>query len=427
MRVVSAATLHSPLDLQAVQRRTTVVLSWSQVLGSAGLTSGITMGGLIAKDLLGGATLAGAATASLTLGTAVASARLSELMYRRGRRPGLAVGYVLGSVGAVVSIMSAQLRWFPMLLVGSVLLGCGQSSNLLSRYAAADLAEPARRARAISRMVFMSTFGAVAGPALVGVGGSLGRLVGIEQRAGPYLFSIAFFVIAAVIVTTQLRPDPLVLAGGVRPGRSARRLDVVAPLRIVARSNAGRLALGTMATSQAVMVAVMTMTPLHMEDHDHSVQLIGWVLAVHIAGMYALAPIVGRLNDRFGGPPMIAVGAMVLVAATVVTALAGAVPGLLFAGLFLLGVGWSFGLISGSSLLSGAVPLEQRTRVQGAADLCMSLCGGIAGLASGFVAHSIGFRSLAIAGTIAASVLLVAAMAARAALVSGRAPRVQHP
>ena len=420
MRIVTGTTLEQPVDLRAVQRRTTVVLSWSQVLGSAGLTSGITMGGLIAKDLLGGATWAGAATAALTLGTAVASARLSELMFRRGRRPGLAVGYVLGSIGGAVSILAAQLRSFPLLLAGSLLLGCGQSSNLLSRYAAADLAEPGRRARAISRMVFMSTFGAVAGPALVGVGGSLGRVVGIEQRAGPYLFSVAFFVIAAVIVTTQLRPDPLVLAGGVSPGRPSRRLDVVGPLRIVVRSPAGRLALASMATSQAVMVAVMTMTPLYMEDHDHSVQLIGWVLAVHIAGMYVLAPIVGRLNDRFGGPPMIGVGATVLVAATVVTAVAGAVPSLLFAGLFLLGLGWSFGLISGSSLLSGAVPLEDRARVQGAADLCMSLCGAIAGFASGFVAQGLGFHVLANAGTIAASALLVVAVAARAVGTPGR-------
>lgn len=413
--VVPVTSVVATLDHRALQRRTTTVLSTSQVLGSAGLTSGITMGGLIAKDLLGGAALAGTATAALTIGTALASARLSLLMSHHGRRPGLAVGYAVGSLGGGVCILAAQWRWFPLLLVGSALLGCGQSSNLLSRYAAADLAEPDRRARAISRMVFMSTFGAVAGPPLVGVGGALGRAVGIEERAGPYLFSIVFFVIAAAIVTTQLRPDPLVVAGGVGRAGTSRRIDVIGPLRLVTRSPAGRLALGAMATSQAVMVAVMTMTPLHMDDHHHSVQLIGWVLAVHIAGMYVLAPVVGRLNDRFGPPPMIGVGASVLVAATAVTSLAGAAPGLLFVGLFLLGLGWSFGLISGSALLTASVPLERRVAVQGAADLCMSLCGGMAGLASGFVKQSVGFPSLSNAGLTAAAVLLVAAVASRRA------------
>lgn len=141
-------------------------------------------------------------------------------------------------------------------------------------------------------------------------------------------------------------------------------------------------------------------------------QLVGFVLAVHIAGMYALAPLVGRLNDRVGGYRTIAVGGVVLGLSTIITALAGAAPSLLFVGLFLLGLGWSAGLIAGSSMLTASMPLEHRTKVQGAADLSMSLMGGLAGFSSGFVKHSLGYHMLSNAGTLAAGLLLVAAVVA---------------
>jgi MFS family permease len=161
------------------------------------------------------------------------------------------------------------------------------------------------------------------------------------------------------------------------------------------------------------MVAVMTMTPLHMKDHDHSVELVGGVLAVHIAGMYAFAPLIGRASDRHGRVPLLGVGATILLGATIVTALAGAAPPLLFAGLLLLGVGWSFGLVVGSALLSERVVAEERVAVQGVSDLCMSAIGGLAGFGSGFVKHGLGFHMLANLGSIAAALLVVAALMQR--------------
>ena len=406
-------TVVDPDQRRILQRRTLITLSISQVFGSAGLTSAITVSGLIAKDLLDGDTFAGVATASITIGSAFGSAQLSKMMVERGRRPGLVTGYLLGMLGAVIAIVATQRSWFPLLVVGAVLLGAGQSSNLLTRYAAADLAEPDHRARAISRLVFMSTFGAVAGPILVGVGERLGRGVGIEELAGPYLFSLGFFAVAATVTTLRLRPDPLVVAGGVRAeGAPRTRVDLAGSLRLVAQRPDARLALASMVVSQVVMVAVMTMTPLHMKDHDHSVQLVGFVLAVHIAGMYALAPVIGRLNDRLGGRRTIGMGGGILATSTVITALAGAAPSLLFLGLFLLGLGWSAGLIAGSAMLTASMPLEHRTRVQGAADLSMSLMGGIAGFGSGFVKHTFGYHMLSNLGTLAAGLLLVAAVSA---------------
>jgi MFS family permease len=168
-----------------------------------------------------------------------------------------------------------------------------------------------------------------------------------------------------------------------------------------------------MVISQVVMVGVMTMVPLHMEDHGHSIELVGAVLASHIAGMYAFAPLIGRASDRYGRVPLIAIGAVVLIASCVVSALAGPLPSLLFASQFLLGVGWSFGLVAGSALLSERIATAERVRVQGVADLCMSACGGIAGFGSGFVKHALGFHMLANLGTLAAGALLLTALTHR--------------
>jgi MFS family permease len=403
----------SDADRASLQHRTLRTLVAGQVLGSAGLTSGLTVGGLIVEDMLGGDTFAGIATASVTMGTAFGSAHLARTMVRSGRRPGLARGYALGAAGALVSVVGAELDLLPLFIVGMLLYGHGQSSNLLARYAAADLATPADRGRAISTLVFASTFGAVAGPVLVGAGKWLGDRIGIEDLSGPYLFAFAFFSLAAMFVTVRLRPDPLVVTGGTRPDSGRERIQIREPLRLVNADVLARLALASMVVSQAVMVAVMTMTPLHMKDHGHSVELVGAVLAVHIGGMYVFAPLIGRASDRYGRLPMIATGAAVLVAATVVTALAGEAPPLLFAGLFLLGIGWSFGLVAGSALLADRITGDAKVRVQGAADLCMSACGGLAGFASGFVKHAAGFHTLANLGTLAAGALLVGAIVQR--------------
>jgi MFS family permease len=128
--------------------------------------------------------------------------------------------------------------------------------------------------------------------------------------------------------------------------------------------------------------------------------------------MYAFSPLVGRFSDRRGRTTAIAVGAVLLVAATSLSALSGDIEQLLFPSLWLLGIGWNFGLIGGSSLLIESVPAAQRVAVQGSADLAMSFCGGLAGFASGFIRRAVGFHILATMATIAAGLLLAAASSA---------------
>jgi MFS family permease len=161
-----------------------------------------------------------------------------------------------------------------------------------------------------------------------------------------------------------------------------------------------------MVISQMTMVAVMTMTPVHLKSHDHET-VSAYIISLHIVGMYAFSPLIGKFSDRKGRHKTIMIGALLLMGSTVLSALAGDSPALLFPSLWLLGIGWSFGLIGGSSLLVDSVATESRVRVQGAADLLMSFFGGTAGFSSGFIRKAVGFHWLSNLGTVLSATLLV--------------------
>jgi MFS family permease len=208
----------------------------------------------------------------------------------------------------------------------------------------------------------------------------------------------------------RLRPDPLEVNGQVDPSAPITNpFRSVAPaLRTIRDNRLAMLGLSAMVISQAAMVAVMTMTPPHMRDHDHA-DLSALVIALHIGGMYGFAPLVGRLVERIGQVKAIMVGAVVLGSGTIVSVVAGYAAWLIFVGLFFLGLGWNIGLIGGSSLLVQSTPIDRRVEVQGTADLTMSFCGGLSAFGSGFVKQAWGFHILADAATIVAGVLLVSA------------------
>jgi MFS family permease len=234
---------------------------------------------------------------------------------------------------------------------------------------------------------------------------------GWGQYTGPWIFAGAFFLTSLINTTLRLRPDPLEVAG-----RLNRQAEDGAPARLfsdafkaIRMSGDAQIAVIAMVISQMAMVAVMTMTPVHLRLHDHET-VSAYIISLHIAGMYAFSPLVGRFADKRGRLTTIQVGALVLMGATVLSSLAGDSPILLFPALWLLGVGWSFGLIGGSSLLVDSIDQQIRVRVQGAADLMMSFCGGLAGFSSGFIRKAVGYHVLSNIGTLLAGVLLVIVM-----------------
>ena len=412
------------IDVAATQKRTLRVLVAGQLAAAAALSSAVTVGAFVVQRILGQDTpWGGIATATVTIGTAFMSQLLARLMTTRGRRHGLRLGYLLAIFGGAVAGVGAETKILPVFLVGLFVYGSGQASNLLSRYAATDLAAPDQRGRAMSRILFASTFGAVLGPVLVLPAQAAGeRLFDWDKYTGPWIFSSAFFLFSLGNVILRLKPDPLILARHLRGdptpvAGSDERLRIVAAFRHAFATVDGRQAVFAMVVSQMTMVAVMTMTPVHLKAHGQE-GISSYVVSLHIAGMYAFSPLVGRFSDRRGRLTTIRIGGILLTAATALSALAGDAHLLLFPALWLLGVGWSFGLIGGSSLLIDSVSEQARVPVQGVADMAMSFFGGVAGFASGFIRKAIGYHLLS---TVA--LVLALLMAASTVLVSNSARR----
>jgi MFS family permease len=386
--------------IDQVQRRTLGTLVVAQALGGLGITIGIAVAAILAEQILGSPDLAGLAQTMQVLGAAVASFLLAHLMGRRGRRRGLMLGYVLGATGGALCVLAGVLGSFPVLLAGTTLLGSTTAANSQSRYAATDLARPHRRARALSLVVWATTVGAVAGPNLTGVAGTVGAAIGLPRLTGPFLFGLVGMVAAAVVIGVSLRPDPLLVAREAAVDSGARNAvlsgtkwsRVVGVVRTSTNVSAGIAAL---ALTHAVMVAVMVMTPLQMHHGGAELEIIGVVVSAHVLGMFAFAPLVGWLADRFGRVPVMMVGTVILF---VSLALSGTAPAgaswQIGWGLFLLGLGWSFCTVAASTLLSESAPADARTDVQGAADLVMNLVAAAAGAAAGLVMGSLGYGAL---------------------------------
>ena len=391
-----AAHLDQP-GVEAARRRTRWALFVSVALGSTGHLAAATVASIVGQDLLGTAALAGAPSASVVFGAAVGAIGLSWLMARRGRRTGLTAGYLVGLAGAVVATLAVVLRSFPLLILGTFVIGFGNSSNNLSRYAAADLVSPNRRAVAIGLVVWGSTVGGVVGPSLVPVGQQIAPLFGLPELAGPYLIPIAFVSIAALMTFVFLRPDPFALAH-----ESTVHTDTGAPrtsVREILMRPAVLAAVAALIAGQATMVLIMTMTPLHLTEHGHGLDIVGIVISGHVAGMFALAPVSGWITQRLGTVRTIFLGTGVLVAASALAALAPpASDEILFVALFLLGWGWNLGFVAGSAMLASEIELAERARVQGTADAVIWTTSALASLGSGAVVAAAGFSTLGFLG-----------------------------
>jgi MFS family permease len=398
---------------EALYRRTLRVLLVSQVLAGAGLAAGVIVGALLAEDMIGSTGSAGLSAALLTLGSAAAAVGVGRLSQRSGRRPGLALGYSVGALGGAGVVAAAAIDSIALLCLSLLLYGSGTATNLQARYAGADLAPTDRRGRAVSTVLVATTLGAVIGPNLVEPTGALAEAVGIPELAGPFMLATAAYALAAVAVVILLRPDPLLVARATAAAPAAVDAGSTGEPAITAIGTV-RLAAAAMVLTQLVMVAVMTMTPVHMRDHGHSVGDAGLVISIHIAAMFLPSPLTGQLVDRIGRRPVLAAGGVTLLAAGV---LAAAAPpesmGLLTVALALLGLGWNFGLVAGTALVTDAVPLARRAETQGTVDLAVALSGATGGIASGFVVASASYAALSLIGGLLALALLPALLVER--------------
>ncbi|MCK9794094.1 MFS transporter [Isoptericola sp. 4D.3] len=399
----------TPEDVAALQRRTLIVVVASQVLGGAGLAAGVTVGALLAQEMLGGAGAAGVPTMLFTLGSALAAFLVGRVTQRAGRRVGLGLGFAAGGLGAVGVVAAAALDVVPLLLVSLFVYGAGTSTNLQARYAGTDLAAPDRRATAASVAMVSTTLGAVAGPNLVEPLGGLATSLGLPALAGPFLLAAVAFLAAGATLFVFLRPDPFLVARDL--ARAEEGAPAAGPVADAPRGRAvpAGVVMGAtvMVLTQVAMVAIMTMTPVHMRGHGHDLGDVGLVISIHVAAMFLPSLVTGVLVDRVGRVPMAAAAGVTLLLAGITGAVApGDSTGLLVLALALLGLGWNFGLIAGTALIVDATTPATRARTQGSVDVLIALAGAGGGAMSGVVMAGSSYATLALGGGILSLLLI---------------------
>ncbi|ACV06457.1 Major Facilitator Superfamily transporter [Kytococcus sedentarius DSM 20547] len=409
-------TVVTPQERDRIQARTLRVVVLSQVLGGAGLAAGATVGALLAEEMLGSQGLAGIPVAVVTLGSALAAYLVGRVTQSSGRRLGLGAGFAIGGLGAAGVVLAAVLGQVWLLFVALFVYGAGTASNLQARYAGTDLAAPHRRATAASVALVSTTVGAVAGPNLVEPLGHLADAWGIPPLAGPFLLASVAYLAAGATLLVLLRPDPFLLARSltgtaadpdpthgepamVRGEPLTTHDEPAASQGIPPVRTTAWVGAGVMVMTQIVMVAIMTMTPVHMRAHDHALGAVGLVISLHIAAMYLPSLVTGALIDKVGRLPMAAAAGVTLLLAGVVAALApGESMGWIVLALVLLGLGWNLGLISGTALVvDGTVPAN-RARTQGTIDVLIALAGAAGGAFSGVVVAMTSFAGLSYLG-----------------------------
>ena len=391
-----------PEDIVRLQRRTLRVVIASQVLGGAGLAAGVTVGALLAEQMLDRDGLAGLPAALFTLGSALTAFLIGRVTQRSGRRIGLGLGFAAGGLGATGVVVAAVGDLVPLLLVSLFVYGAGTATNLQARYAGTDLAPADQRATAVSVALVSTTVGAVAGPNLVEPLGRMAEAMGLPELAGPFVLAAVAYFAAGSVLFVALRPDPFLVALRLATASRDETPGDVPPVGVSAYVGAT-----VMVVTQIAMVAIMTMTPVHMREHGHELSAIGLVIGFHIAGMYLPSLVTGRLVDRFGRSRMAATAGLTLLAAGIAGAAVpgGSVAGLVLA-LVLLGIGWNIGLISGTALVIDATVPANRPRVQGTIDVLIALSGAGGGAVSGLVKAQTDYATLALGGGALALVLI---------------------
>ncbi|MFJ3387556.1 MFS transporter [Lysinibacillus sp. NPDC086135] len=400
--------IDSPEKLKNLYKRVLIVVSLSQIFGGAGLAAGITVGALLAQQMLGTDAYAGVPSALFTLGSAGAALIIGKLSQRYGRRTGLSTGFFVGGLGAIGVVIAALMNSVILLFASLLIYGAGTATNLQARYAGTDLANEKQRATAISTTMLMTTFGAVLGPNLVESMGRFALLMGVPPLAGPFILSSIAFILAGLVLFILLRPDPLEIATMIEAHKQELELRNKAESFHKTINKRG-LAVGAtvMVLTQIVMVAIMTMTPVHMKHHGHGLSEVGIVIGFHVGSMYLPSLVTGVLVDKIGRTTMSIASGVTLLCAGLLAAFARSDSMvLLIVALSLLGLGWNFGLISGTAQIVDSTEPSTRAKTQGKIDVLVALAGASGGALSGMVVANASYATLSLTGGLLSLILI---------------------
>ncbi len=392
-------------ETEAIQKRVIRVLITAQILGGIGVGATVSVGALLASEVSGSPAWSGMAATMSTLGAALIAVPLARTAMVRGRRVALSVGSLVTALGAVLATAAAAMGSFPLLLVGLALAGAGSATGLQARFAATDLAMPEHRGRQLSVVVWSTTIGAVLGPNLIEPGEAIGGFLGLPTLTGPFVFTVLAQAAAMFVYYFGLRPDPLLTALKNAPPREGTPpRHGFATLRV---NGLARYAVVAVAFSHATMVAMMSMTPVHLYIHGATLVIVGFALSLHIAGMFALSPVFGWLSDRWGRVPTILCGQGVLVVSLLIAWIGAESQTLVVVSVILLGLGWSASTISGSALVAESAEVDDRAGLQGVSDLLMNSTAAVFGALAGPVLALIGYSGLGIACLLLVAVVTV--------------------
>ncbi len=414
-----------------VSHRLLITIFVSQSLFSAAQISIITLHSIAAGILGGSDAAAGMPTTVVTFSQSMMAYFMGIIMGRYGRRMGLCTSYGFGFLGAVFGLIAVLNGIFLLLLISSVGMGIARSGSQMSRFVVGEMFPAAKRAQMIGRVVFAGTIGAIFGPSLVEPSSRLARFLSLELvpepylaqtdlaiavmpnagaiqqlTTGPWVIASLFLAISFLVTFFLLRPEPALVA----KQYSELREDYVGPkgghkLADLLRLPNVQLAILSMLISQTVMSTLMTITPWHMHVSDHSNAQVSLVISAHVLGMFGLSPLTGYLIDRYGRVKMMVIAALLLIASTIISPLSTQLS-YLVGGLFLLGLGWNFGYVAGSSMLADALSGADRTRVAGFNDMLVAFCAGLGTLSSGFLFGLGGFLFVSVGGGALALLLL---------------------
>lgn len=397
-------------NLESIARKITGILFTQQSLASAGFIAAATLNSIVGKELGHRADWAGVPSAVYLLGGALAAFGWGFIFDAIGRRGGLVSGLLIGTVGSGVAFYAIANSLFAVFLLGMVLMGIANAAVQLGRFAAAEVNKPEHRGRAISNVVIGGTVGSIVGPLVTGPAGQLIKPFAGTELAGAYLVCVVLFTIAAIVVFFGLRPDPREIGKEVSekyPDTVIRAREVRTLWQIFSQP-AAMVAVTAMVLGQMVMVLVMVITSLHMRGHNHGLSDISLVISSHTFGMYAFSIVSGRLADRWGRLPVIITGSTTLIVACIAATLSPDVLPLGVA-LFLLGLGWNFCYVGGSTLLADQLSPLERARTQGFNDLLVGLASALGSLESGFIFAALGYNTMAIVAAVVAVIPLAAA------------------
>lgn len=373
-----------------VRNRLAGTIFVAQSFFSASTIAAFTLSPIIATMLAGSEAAAGIPNTMTLVGRAAFAYPFGILMDRIGRRYALSGGYFIAFLGALLSFYAVVQNSYLFFLIGALLMGMARTSGDQSRFIAAEVFPSSLRARVLGIIVFAGTIGAIFGPLLVPPSTRILESLSYPPNSGPFILAALAMAAASAVVFLFLRPDP---------GRIAREIDVSEaedhaakgglpaekrPLGEIFRQPLVLTAVLAMGLGYFVMTFLMVITPLHMNHHNHSTEGVSSVIFWHTLGMFGLSFFTGSLVDLFGHLKVIIAGGVILLAACIVAPLSTTLP-VLWLALFLLGLGWNFAFVGGSSLLSDALSAAERAQTQGVAETLVAIASGLASFSVGFV------------------------------------------